>query len=107
MKDAYYKFKMSNGDWWQVPLAVIAMKRAENYAHEYNGDLQASLEDDTLPYFEDDEYNVEDWARNNMNWTDVEIHACRIEEGEIDFQEEWVNPEETRVVWPKETPNDK
>lgn len=78
---------------WSVPVEVIARHRAAEYASEFGGDIERSLAEDTIPYFEDDDYNVEDWAANNMNWSEVAAHAKLVEQGECDFQEGWINGE--------------
>lgn len=53
--------------------------------------VEASLAKDTLPRFNDDPFEIEDWAENNINWSEVVEHARLINEGETDYQEGWVN----------------
>lgn len=85
---------MPDGSEWAVPVEVIARHRAAHYASEYEGDVERSLREDTWFLFEDDEFNVEDWAANNMDWSDVEEHARKVADHEApDFQEGWVNGE--------------
>lgn len=89
---------MSDGSRWRVPVDVIAHNRAEHYAHEYGGDVDRSLNEDTIPLFESDDYEIQDWAANNMNWEDVSAHAVQIAEpGAVDYQEGWVNGDK-RIV---------
>jgi len=78
---------------WAVPVEVIAINRATSYASEFGNDVQASLDQDTLPLFNSNPFEIEDWAANNMNWSDVAAHARLIREGETDYQEGWVNGE--------------
>jgi hypothetical protein len=85
------RVNMPDGSKWDVPVSAIAQHRAEYYAHEFGGDVQESLNEDTLPLFEADHYEVEDWAANNMNWSDVERVAVMSAAGEIDYQDGWVN----------------
>lgn len=82
---------MPDASVWAVPVDVIARNRAAYYAHQYGGDIERSLTEDTLPLFEGDSYEIEDWAANNMNWGEVVAHARLINEGETDYQEGWVN----------------
>lgn len=82
---------MPDGSKWGVPVDLIARNRAAHYAHEFDGDIERSLAEDTIPLFDDDEYEVEDWAANNMNWKDVEAHARKLQDAQTDFQEGWVN----------------
>lgn len=86
--------KQSDGSIWGVPVELIAMSRAEHYAHEFGNDVQRSLKEDTLPLFDGNggESEVLDWAENNMNWPDVADKALLIKmPGSPDFQEAWVN----------------
>lgn len=92
-----YVVAMPDGSRWAVPLMVIATDRAKHYAQEFDGDLERSLAEDTLPLFDADPYQAHDWAANNMNWSDVKGEA-RIYEpakplGDDDFAEGWVNGE--------------
>lgn len=82
---------MPDGSKWDVPVSIIAKNRAEHYAHEYDGDVVRSMQEDTLPLFETDPYEIEDWAANNMNWSDVQHVATLAEAGETDYQEGWIN----------------
>jgi endogenous inhibitor of DNA gyrase (YacG/DUF329 family) len=51
----------------------------------------ASLAEDTLPLFRSDDFEIEDWAANNMNWSDVQYAARCVSAGDdVDFGE-WVN----------------
>lgn len=91
------RVNMPDGSKWDVPVSVIAENRAKYYSHEYGGDVQKSLEEDTLPLFEADRYEIEDWAANNMNWSDVEKMAQLAVASETDYQEGWVNGGKTVV----------
>lgn len=82
---------MTDGTRWSVPVEIIAKHRAERYKHEYGGDHQRSLDEDTWPLFEDDEYEIEDWAANNMNWSDVSDWATKLDAKPADYQDGWVN----------------
>lgn len=89
--------EMPDGSKWGVPVEVIARSRATHYAHEFGGDVDRSLAEDTMPLFESDDYEVEDWAANNMNWSDVEAQAKMIQAAETDYQEGWVNGEKAVI----------
>ncbi|EOZ5069331.1 hypothetical protein ACQRVR_004823 [Enterobacter cloacae] len=82
---------MPDSSVWAVPVQLIATHRAEHYAKEFGGDLYRSLAEDTLPLFRSDDFEIEDWAANNMNWSDVQHAAKCIYPGDVDFQEGWVN----------------
>lgn len=88
---------MPNGSKWGVPVDVIARNRAEHYAHEYGGDIEKSLIEDTMPLFEKHKYEIEEWAENNMNWSDVKdcakllVPAILHEVVECNYQDGWIN----------------
>lgn len=79
---------------WAVPVEFIARHRADYYAtKEYEGDLAESLRDDTLPLFECDDSAIQDWAANNMNWSDVQCVAVQVEKPKVDYDDGWCNGE--------------
>jgi len=83
---------MSNGETWEIPVTVIAESRASYYSKEFDGDVQESLIKDTLPLFSSDNYEIEDWAKNNMDWDDIEDEAKLIS-STFDYQEAWLDSE--------------
>jgi len=87
------RIDMPDGSRWDVPVMIVARSRAEYYKNEFGGDVEKSLQEDTLPLFESDDYNVHDWAANNMNWSDVVGFAKKVisERIRVDYQEGWVN----------------
>ncbi len=83
-----------------IPVDVIARDRAAHYAHEFDGDIEKSLTEDTLPMFDEDPFEIEDWAANNMNWSDVSKHAIVVEQAPSpDMQEVWMNGEKEIIEW--------
>lgn len=84
-----------DGSRWSVPVMTIARDRAKHYAAEFEGDVDRSLNEDTLPLFESDHYEVQDWAVNNMNWSDVKaearIYAPAKPITDDDMQEAWMS----------------
>lgn len=91
------EIKLPDGSVWGVPVMTIAKDRAANYAAEFGGSVERSLVEDTIPLFEADDFEIQDWAENNMNWSDVSADATRIRPPDPltveDFQEAWVNGE--------------
>lgn len=89
--DDELRIRMGDGSVWGVPVRAIAEHRAKDYASEFDNDVARSLAEDTEPLFEDD-YEVEDWAANNMNWDDVApLARCVQSAPKPDMQEGWVN----------------
>lgn len=90
----YLTVKMPDGSVWGVPVEMIARNRAAHYVDEYGGDIELSLAKDTLPLFESDEYSIEDWAENNMNWSDFDGHQVKLSDAPPpDFSEGLCNGE--------------
>lgn len=82
---------MSDGSTWAIDVWQIAYHRAKYYMKEFDGDVIRSLNEDTLPLFENDpEYEVIDWVENNMDWKDMEavlVGGPRV----VNYQKEWIN----------------
>ena len=94
LDNKYLLVTMPNGSKWKVPVHIIAMHRAKYYAEKEHVTLEQSLKFDTIPLFEEDEYEIEDWASNNMNWSDVEKYAIQIKDCTMsydEFQDGWIN----------------
>lgn len=101
--DKRYRITFENGDIWEIPVEVIARNRAEYYANAckgFNGDVNKSLLEDTIPLFESDDYEIQDWAQNNMNWEDVEEVAFFVgrDDDVFIYQDMWINPKKVGIV---------
>ena len=87
----YMTVEMPDGSKWGVPVEIIARNRAEHYASEFGGDVDRSLAEDTLPLFEEDEFEIQDWATDNMNWSDFDGHQVKLSDApEPDFELAWL-----------------
>lgn len=86
--------KMPDGSKWGVPVEMIARSRATHYASEFGGDVERSLAEDTIPMFEASDYEIKDWAKNQMNWSDFDGHQVKVVDAPTpDFQEAWMRGE--------------
>ena len=84
--------ELPSGEVWGVPVDLIARNRAAEYASEFDGDIERSLAEDTLPLFASNQYEIEDWAANQMNWSDFDGHQIKVSDApKPDFQEAWMN----------------
>lgn len=85
---------MPDGLTYMIPVEFIARKRARYYFNKGEfPTLEDSLLEDTIPLMESEPYEIEDWARNNLNWDDVEFVAVALKKKakQGDFQEAWLN----------------
>ena len=84
---------MPNGDVYGVPAEVIADNYAKCYG-ENEEDYQENF-DAMMHWFEKGDYSFADWAKDNMDWDDVQEKAVLLESknAKVDFQEGWVNGE--------------
>jgi hypothetical protein len=90
--EKFLRVTMPDGSKWDVPVSVIARNRAEFYKDEYDGDVEKSLKADTLPLFNENGYEIADWAANNMDWKDVKSVAKKVDAmPDCDFQDGWIN----------------
>lgn len=86
----YLLVEMSDFSVWRVPVQVIADAMTDYYV-EQCGEDREKAKAETERLFTESEYEIEDWAANNMDWDEVEPHAVRVSAGEVDYQEGWVN----------------
>jgi len=94
IEDKFLKVTMPDGSKWKVSVRVIAEHRARYYSERKHITLEQSLKFDTLPLFEEDEYSIENWSENNMDWIDVERYAEKIKDKGLsaeDLEEGWRN----------------
>jgi len=86
---------MPSGARFSVPVSAIANSRAAYYAQVDNISLEDSLNEDTIPEFADD-FEIKDWAANNMDWTDVSdvselLSGIKDADDGEHLQEGWMN----------------
>ena len=77
---------MPDGSVWAVPALVIAQNRARYYAKDNEAEFAKEV-----AYCMGDDYEIEDWAANNMDWSDVANVALRVKQPETDYEEGWAN----------------
>lgn len=83
---------MPDGSKWDVPAEVIAHSRADYYKEDgYDAEFKYTMGSD---------YELLDWASNNMDWADVKSLAVRVveDEKEPNYQEGWVNGEKEIIT---------
>ena len=88
-----YVIKLSDGSKWAIPVSVIAEHRANFFSDEFNGDVEKSLAEDTVPFFKSDFSNIHNWAIENMEWEQVRGYARCVCYPNLNWNEEWVNAE--------------
>ncbi len=83
---ALIRIEFTNGEQFTFPAQGIADDRDENYADE---------KEDTICFIRNcglGEYDLWDWAVNNMNWSDVAPYATELQRKPqpVDYQDEWL-----------------
>jgi hypothetical protein len=93
------RVKFSNGDEFSIPTRIIAENRA-NYYSEVDGYEKESNEwEQEVQYAMNDEYEIEDWAANNMNWDELEPFATLLDKSEeFDYEDEWGEADKKVVI---------
>ena len=88
MKQKYLRVTMSDNSKWDLPAMIIAQNRASEIVKT---DTETSF-DEEVKFALEDEFEIMDWAANNMNWKDVVLQAQKVIEPEaVDYQEGWIN----------------
>lgn len=88
----YYVVTMNDGSEWGVPAQIIAKNKADYYAdgddNVWNEEYNAMME-----WFDTNDFEFADWAKNNMDWDDVKADAILLEKSSLpaDYQERWMN----------------
>ncbi|EPL8679499.1 hypothetical protein N0P70_005498 [Klebsiella michiganensis] len=87
----YMVVTMPDSSNWQVPVSAIARNHAAYYANKHGTDIETELTERTIPLFNGNEADIEDWAENNMNWSDISQFAKQVTAGKVDYDDGWVN----------------
>lgn len=102
MSNTFIRVTMPDSSKWDVDAEVIAHDRARHFANQDVKDPSTDgslaqwnrVYDDEFAYTMSDDGELLDWAANNMNWSDVQRHAVKVQEppqAPPDYQEGWVN----------------
>lgn len=88
---------------WDIPATVIAEHRANYYAKlDYPTDKKAYNKQfkEEVKFVLEDSDELIDWARNNMDWSDVEFCAVKVahKDREPNYQDDWVNGALAEVI---------
>lgn len=74
---------------WRLPVSVIL----DNYIKhlvEYDGMSEEDAREDATQLFESDNYEINDWLMNNMNWNEFSDHLIRISEPKNpNYENDW------------------
>lgn len=89
----YYAVKMENGETWGVPAEKIADIYAKDYA-ESGEDYQENF-DAMMEWFDKKDYEFSDYAKNNIDWSDIKDSAVLLskDEEDFDYEDGWMNGE--------------
>jgi hypothetical protein len=92
MKEKCLKVRFSNGDMFEIPARVIAENRANYYADLDGYEINSNEWEAEIISALNDEFEIEDWAANNMNWNELAPYARRIDsDKEFDYDDGWTD----------------
>lgn len=93
-KSKFIIIAFSDGD-YKIPADIIAKDRAKYYAEldSERGDGEYDeIYKEEYEYTMNDNYELIDWAENNMDWSDISDQAERISiSDDVDHNYEWIN----------------
>lgn len=100
MKEKYLYVTMPDGVEWEIPVSVIAQNRAKYYAdQEGDGGNNEAVYREEYEHTLKNDYEIIDWAENNMDWNDVEPHAkLSVTYDEDEYQEHWTKGRGKRII---------
>ncbi len=86
---AKFRVEMPDGSIWEVPVQIIADSRDEYYSSDQEDTIGSIRAGDLT------NYEITDWAGNNMNWEDVSGFAIEVprKTKAVDWNEGWSNGE--------------
>lgn len=87
MKIETLRVEMPDGSVWDIPARVVAEHRADYYAKKEGEHVR----DEEIDFALSDRYELVDWARNNMNWSDVCSMTALVKEPTEAYDEWWSN----------------
>jgi hypothetical protein len=90
----FIKIRFSNGEVYEIPAEVIALERT-NYYTTADGVAKDSAEwFEEYKFSLEDNYELEDWLTNNMNWSDIKDQAVLIkDETDYNYDDEFFEAE--------------
>jgi hypothetical protein len=94
-----YIFECSDGIKYSIPVEIIAQSMARYYAEVDQISYEESY-NNVVSLFNESDFEIEDWARNNMDWSDVKEFSTIVsfDKKRIKMQEEWLNPQNIEIV---------
>lgn len=98
MGDLYNKnihVTFPNDEIWAITVKEIADNKAEYYAG-VDGVTKDEALKEVLELFESDDYEIEDWAINNMNFSDFE-NVTPVKESSYDLDNGWCELKAFRI----------
>jgi|2_EtaG_2_1085320.scaffolds.fasta_scaffold00119_48 hypothetical protein len=96
----FLNIKFTNGEVYQIGLRHIAEIRAKYYADKDGFDNEEYLKVWKYEFaiIMENDSEAMNWAKDNMDWKDVERYAKKINnKGGINYEEEWRNSK-TEIV---------
>lgn len=94
MMDKHLIVTFSDGSRWQIPAGFVATDRAAYYAKldsERDGVDYDKVFGEEVEFALKNEFELIDWAKNNMDWVDVMGVAEKLDVKRAEHRHEWAN----------------
>ncbi len=92
----YLRVEMPDKSLWDVPADLIANHRASYFAGQSKSPADTYKEEYEFGMEYDSE--LQDWAENNLNWSQVKGYAVKVEGPHpVDYEDGWTNGEKEFV----------
>jgi hypothetical protein len=85
---------------FQIPLKIVAERRADYYACEVDGHEKGSIEyNKEVDWVMNDKFEAIDWLINNTNWEDWQSMAIKINDKvNVTDDDFWTSSEDFKII---------
>ena len=93
MEKKFILFQFSDRTWWKIPAEIVAESRATYFAGVDEGEDYNQVYENEFKYTLEDNAELIDWVKNNMDWKNVKEFAIQERSEDADYDKEFCNCE--------------
>ena len=98
--EKFIRISFSNGEKWDVPARIVAEERATYYSDIDGNPKNSPQWKEEYEYSLSEDFELEDWLNNNMNWSDVSEYARLVDgDSNYNYEDEFTNSEKEIVEY--------